>query len=166
MDTGADIEQIQARVLRALDVRRHAVADGDDTGQVNRSARGLRLAQGGAIDRDIGFAGDARLATQLFVKLGNRTGAGDQPVTTLDDEVRVGADERDLALGKARQGRAVMLGRFGLVVIEAGADDRLGIFRGNDLRPQTLEQGQVALGADEEDLLRRQRSAPGSRRPK
>ncbi|MCY1233068.1 hypothetical protein D9M72_455870 [compost metagenome] len=74
-------------------------------------------------------------------------------MAAFDHQIGIGTDERDLALGKARQRRAVMLRRFGFVVIEAGTDDRLSIFRRNDLRSQAFEQRQVALGTDEEDLF-------------
>lgn len=149
----ADIEQIEACILRTFHIRGHAVAYGNDARKVERAPDRLRLGKSGAIDGDIGFSGDPGLAAELFIKLGNGAGAGDQAMPALDNEIGIGADERNVPIGKCRQRCPVVLGRLGLVIVEAGADDRLGFVGGDDLGAEPFEQRQITIGTDEEDAF-------------
>ena len=72
----------------------------------------------------------------------------------MDDEIGVGADERQTPRGDATKRRLVILGRLVFVVEQAGAENVVGAFeidpprRRAGQRRRFLEQGQVALRAN------------------
>jgi len=97
---------------------------------------------------------DAGRAADLFVIGGDRAGTGDDAMAALDDEVGIGADQRRLAGREGDQHVVIVFRHLRFVVEEAGADDRLGLFGGHANDVEVVQQVEVAVGAEEEDLLR------------
>ena len=75
-------------------------------------------------------------------------------MAALDDQIRIGADQRHLAGDEVGEHVAVVFRRLDLVVEEAGADDTFSLFPGHDLDIQTVEKRQVTFGAEQVYLLR------------
>src|ERR1700744_828546 len=95
MNAPGDEEAVDAEAMRAGKVGAHGVADGEDTIELDLVAAMLGGERDGAlVDRPVRLAVEDHLATELAVELGDGAGAIDQPVAALDDDIGVGADQR------------------------------------------------------------------------
>ena len=157
MDAGADEQRVEPLPHGARDVGAHAVADGQRPRRFDRPAqRRLRGRQRRAVDRRIGLAGVNRLAAQFLIAPGERARAVDQRRAPMDDEVGIGADERQAARGYGAQPTLVILRRLDVVVEQAGAENIGGVVGGGEFRPRAgprldrLEQREVAARPDME----------------
>ncbi len=84
-----DEQRVEARSRRAGDICFHAVADRQDPALVDRGAAGaLRERQGPLVNRRMRLAGVDDRAAKLFIATGQRSGAIDERLTPMDDDVR------------------------------------------------------------------------------
>jgi hypothetical protein len=72
------------------------------------------------------LAGDPGLAAQVRIEICQGAGARHQTVATLDHAVGIGTDQRQLARPETLKQVPVVLGLLGLVIKQAGAQNRLG----------------------------------------
>ncbi|ENN88951.1 hypothetical protein RHSP_03316 [Rhizobium freirei PRF 81] len=154
MDAMADIKEIEAVIERATHVGRHAVADGNDARQREFA---LHLAGSGErclVDRLVRLAGDPSPAAEALIIGGHGAGAGDHPMAAFDNEIRVGADERHIAGRPGHQHIGIVVGRFGLIIEETGADDAFGLAGVDTFDVQPFKDADIPLGTEEEYLLR------------
>ena len=136
----------------AGDVGVNAVADGEDFTLRHGAPgeRGDRLARK-RIDRGVRLAGIDDRSARFLIGCRKRARAPDEPVAALDQMIGIGADHRQLALGKRAQELGIVVGRLGLVVEQARADNELGRCRLAELDVDPRENGPVALGPEMED---------------
>ena len=73
-------------------------------------------------------------AAELAIEFGDGARAVDQAVAAFDDDVGVGADQRQLALARLQHHAAIVFRGFGLVVEQAGADDVIGLLQRREHR--------------------------------
>ena len=121
------------------------------------TARIRRPPDGGAADRlggplgrvvgiGVRLAGPEHLAVHAFVEVGDGACANVLPPAHVDDEIGVGAHERQTQRAGALQHLAVVVGGFGAVVVEPGAQDRLRRLERHGTRGKAGEGGGVAIG--------------------
>ena len=153
VDAAGDEQHVEPGRLGAEHVGAEAVADGERAAR--RPAQRLRAGRKrGFVDRGIGLAGVDDLAAERLVSLAERARAIHEVVAAVDDQVGVGADERQFSRGDRRQPLGVVGRGLDVVVVEPGADHVLRRLGADALRPQAgrrfggLEQAQIALGAD------------------
>ncbi len=75
-------------------------------------------------------------------------------MAALDDEIGIGADHRHVACSELQKHIGVILRLLRLVVVKAGADERLRFARGLMLDVEAVEERGVALGTEQKDRLR------------
>jgi len=103
------------------------------------------------------LAGVDDRAAELFITASQRSGAINEGVAAVDHDVRVGANHRHAAVRYGPQFRFIIVGRFGLVVSEAGAQHILGVLERNESRLSasslcgSVEEAEVAPRSDVED---------------
>ena len=71
----------------------------------------------------------------------------------MDDEIRIAADEWQVAPGEPRQKRPVLLGGLGPVVKELGRDDEIGLRLADERDVAPVEEVFVAVLADMKHLM-------------
>jgi len=75
-------------------------------------------------------------------------------VAAFDHQIRIGADEGNVALLEGHEHVVIIFRHFLLIVEEARADDGVCLIRADHLNIQAVEQRHVALRTEEEDLPR------------
>src|SRR5829696_6529660 len=146
VDAARDEERVDAEPCGAGDVGTHGVADGEDAVQGDSfTAAQLRAhRQGGLVDRPVRLAGIIGAPADLLVCHGEGTGAPNEAIAALDDEVRIGADHPQVALAHALQAAAIILNRLGLVVAKTRADDVIGGLYVAEGYIEPVEDGAIA----------------------
>ena len=120
-------------------------------GSAGDAARAGRGGERGLVDRPVRLAGIEHLAALLAVEIGDRSRAIEQRVAALHDEIGIGAHHEELAPAHRLDHGAVVVGRLGLVVEQAGADDVIGDIDGGKAQAEPREDREIALRADMED---------------
>src|SRR5579859_2811228 len=154
VNAARDEQAIDAKTMRAGEVGSHGIADGEHPAERSRLAPPFgRQRHGALVDRTVRLAVENRLAAEFCVEFGDRARAIDQAVAAFDDDVGIGADQRELAFARLEQHRAIVFRRFGFVVEQSGTDNVVGLFERHQRSIEAAMDRAVALGTDPEDLL-------------
>src|SRR5919202_1426546 len=98
VDAAGDEQAVDAKTVSAGKIGAHGIADRQHMAQLGRMAAAFGGERHRAlIDRTVRLAVEYDLAAELAIEFGDRAGAIDQTVAALDDDVRIGADQRHLA---------------------------------------------------------------------
>lgn len=165
VNAAGDEQEIEALQVRAAHVGRQAIADGEHFRARHLAARRLvEQLMRALIDRRERLAEHVNAAAKLFIEAGERPGAPDERFATFDDDVRIGADEREAAFGKARQLGTVIVRRLDRIIEEPCADDDIRlVVIGDDLRLQSVVKRQIAGMPDMGDAFLRRCDEPVAR---
>src|SRR5438270_532572 len=146
-------QAIDPETMGAGEIGAHGIADRQNPFELNRPTSPLSGKLDRAlIDRPVRLAIENHLAAELAIELGDGAGTIDQPVAALDDNVGIGADQRQLALAGLHHHAAIIFRRLGLVVEQPGANDVIGLLQRREHRIEAAMDRAVALGAEPEYL--------------
>ncbi len=175
---GLVVETVQAPELVGMDAagQEHAIdPHGIGAGQIGADGIADRQhpaggvpaqlvgdAQRPVIDWPVRLAVEDHLAAERTIEFGDGAGAINQAVAAFDDDVRVGADQRQLARKRLLQHVTVIVRGFGFVVERAGADDVIRLLQRREADIDVPEDRIVALRAD---LVDRLAMMPGDEMP-
>ena len=84
------------------------------------------------------LAGVDDRAAKLFIATGQRSGAIDERLTPMDDDVGIGADHDEAPGGDRPQLQFIVGRRFDLILSQPGAKHILGVFESNEPGPPTV----------------------------
>ena len=93
-----------------------------------------------------GLPAQKTVPVHSLVEVGDGAGAQVLVAADVDDEVGVGADERQVARPRPLEERPVRLGRFVAIVVEAGAQDGVGRVEVGARGGEPLEGAAVPVG--------------------
>jgi hypothetical protein len=128
MDASGHEQAIDPKTVGARQIRPHRIPDRENTVELDRVALALGgECHGPLIDRPVRLAVKDHLTAEFAIELGDGARALDQAVAAFDDDIGVGADQRQLAPAGLHHHRAIVFGGFGLVVEQAGTDDVIGL---------------------------------------
>ena len=120
MNAARDEQNVEPPRRRAAHVGREAVADGEHPPGL-ASQRLRDDAEREIVDRRMRLAGVGHGAAKRRVIARQRPRAIDEVGPAMDDDVGIGADERQLSRRQRGEARRVILRRLALVVLEPGA---------------------------------------------
>ena len=140
--------------MGAHQVRAHGIADGEHPVQWRVLAAPFpRQRHGAFVDRPVRLAVKNYLAAEFAIEFGNRAGAIKQTVSAFDDDIGVGADQRQPAFARLHHQGAIVLRRFGLVIERTGADDVVSALDRGEYGIEAAVDGTVALRTEPVDSL-------------
>ncbi len=131
VNAGSDENGINSSRFRAFkSVRKlsptammRARATGGASYQLGHSSRRL-------VGVDVWLSGPKHRPVHALVKVGNGAGTEELLAAHVDDEIRVGTDERQIARACLLEQRAIVVGRLVDVIVEARAQDGVGLIDG------------------------------------
>src|SRR6478609_8265939 len=94
-------QAIDPEAVGACQIGARRIPDGENAVELNRMALALGGERHGAlIDRPVRLAVKNHFAAKLAIEFGDGARAIDQPVAAFDDDIGIGADQRQLALAR------------------------------------------------------------------
>ena len=149
VDAGRDEQAIKPEVARSLQIGANRITDCEHAIAADlRTAHGLRHGERLFVDRSVRFAGVEHLSAERCINVSQCARAVNELLAALHHKVRIGAQHEHIACSHGTQQLAVIVRCFGVVVEEAGADREVGAIGRRKLQVQSLENRQVALGAE------------------
>ena len=128
VNAGSDEYGIDSSRFRALKVGTQAIADGDDACPRHGGAsHPLGHSSRRLVGVDVWLSGPEHRPVHALVEVGNGAGTEELLAAHVDDEVRVGTDERQIARACLLEQRAIVVGRLVDVIVEARAQDGVGL---------------------------------------